>query len=142
MPIETVQRYNPKHKLPLYTQISLPGHNDWNVGERYNIRVEDPDRQQEKGGMGAYNHLHESVLVCKEHMKYGDLSRILFGFDANTTSKSEAEERTFPKPDEVDEDTDIVLLVFMRLDKVKEFVSSGLEAIEPGFSKEHAEGNG
>lgn len=142
MPIETVERYTPKHKLPIYTKIGLPGHNDWEVGERYNVRVEDPKRREERGDTGPYNPLHEAVLIAKEQMVYGDLSRILFGFDSHTTSKSEAEERVFPNPDDVDEDTDIVLLVFMRLDKVKEFVSSGMDVIEPGFSKEDAEGNG
>jgi hypothetical protein len=142
MAIETVQQYNPKHKLPVYTHISLPGHNDWSVGDKYDVRIQDKERQKEKGGSGPYNYIHEAVLIAKEQMKYGDVSRIMLGFDAHTTSKSEAEERIFPDIEDMDEDTEVVVLVFMRLDRVKDFVTSGMDVIEPGFDKEQAEGNG
>lgn len=142
MPIGTVRRYTPKHSLPLYSRVVLRGHNDWTVGEKYDMRVEDPDRQEEKGGRGPYNYTHEALLVGKEEMVFGDVPRILLAFDAHSQKKSECMERTFPSPEKVDGDTEVTVLFLLRLDKTKEFILSDLEVIDPPFKKEDTEGNG
>lgn len=142
MAIETISAYVPKYALPLYTRITFPNHNDYDVGEKYDIRVEDEERQKEKGGKGPYNYTHESLLIAKEEVRFGAVWDILLAFDGHSKSKEEAIERIFPEGQLPDDDTQVVILIFLRLDRVKEWVESDTEVIHPPDSKSDYEGNG
>lgn len=116
-------------KLPLYTQIDDPRFNTYDVGEVYQIRIEDEERADETDQDGPFNYVHDALLVAKQEMKLGDLPGPLLGFDLNAQSASEAEDR-YP-PGGTDDNRDVVLLVYLRLDKAKEFVSQNpMESLE------------
>ena len=134
--------YSPKHALPIYTKITPEGFNDYTVGDKYDMRIDDSDRQNEKGGEGPYNYVHECLLISKEVMEFGDVPDILIAFDGYSKSREEALERISPGDTPIENDRVIELLVFLRLDKAKEFIEEGHTPIEYPFRKEDVEGNG
>lgn len=142
MAIDSMKSYYPKLALPVYTKITDPKMNEYEIGEKYDIRIRDSERQEEKGGEGVYNYIHEALLVAKRETTFGELEDILIAFDAHTPSRETAIQRMFPSPEDVDDDKEVILAVFLRLDMVKEFVEDGPDAIHKTFSKEATEGNG
>lgn len=144
MPIDELINYWPKTKLPVYTKIADPKYNDFQIGHEYEMRIEDPKRVEEKGDSGPYNYVHECILIAKEEMKLGKLPGLLLAFDTHTQEKEKALKRLSPGEELWNDDTDIVLLIFLRKDIAKEFVLSDMETLEgedvtSEFSKEDAE---
>lgn len=139
MAIETLQAYNPKHTLPIYTKITRDRQNDYRVGDEYEMRVEDPDRAEEKDGRPPFNYTHEAVLVAKEETELGEIPPALMAFDAHTKSRSEAVDRISIGSNKWGKDEEVVLLIFARTDKIQEFVTSEMEVIDPELSKEDYE---
>jgi len=129
MPTDSSREYFPKLKLPLYTQITDPLRNAYDVGEVYEIRIEDPDRAEETDQDGPFNYVHKALLVAKEETTLGEIPGPLFAFDLNVKSPSEVEER-YP-PGGTGDDRQVAVLVFLRLDKAKEFVmDNSIESID------------
>lgn len=146
MPIDELSKYWPKIKLPLYTKITDPRFNDFTVGEEYDIRIEDPDRVEEKDGSGPYNYIHECILIAKEKLTISELPGLVLAFDAHSRNKNKALKRISPDNEKWDNDKEIVLLIFLRKDAVKEYVTSDIEVLEDKditeeFNKEDAENN-
>ena len=135
MGIETVQWYHPKHKLPLYTRVTSPNQNSYECGETYEIRIEDENRATEKGDKPPYNYTHEAILVGEWSVKLSELPAELLAFDTNTTSKREALQRLLSDEPPYPSDKKMVVLTFLRKDKVQEFVKSGAESIPDDFNK-------
>lgn len=142
MPIDHMNRYYPKLALPLYTKIADPKMNEYNVGEKYDIRLEDRERQHERGGTGPFNYIHEALLIMKEETTWGEIDDIVIAFDSHSVKRSEAEKRLFPHLEKVEDDYGVEFCIFLRLDMVKDFVEEGPGAIHETFSKEAVEGNG
>lgn len=141
MAIETENAYYPKHKYPIWPKITTPQMNDYTVGNKYDIRIEDKQRQRENGGAGPYNYAHEAILIHREDTVYGKVPPIIIAFASNTKSATKASKRLCPGEGKFKEDDDVVLLLFARLDVMKDVVEG--EDIIPGdFSKEDVEGNG
>ena len=141
MAIETIQDYNQKYQLPVYTEVALPEHNDYELGEKYDIRVEDSERQKEKGGKGPYNYIHESILIAKRRCLFGELEDVTLAFNARTQSRNEAVKDLSPG-EPLEDDREVVLLVFLRLDKVEGWVMGDFTPIDPDNPTEAQEGNG
>lgn len=142
MAIDTLRGYVPKLALPLYTRITREHQNDYEVGKKYSMRVDDEQRQQEKGGKGPYNYTHEAILVAKEHMTLDEIPDILLAFEAHTSSRSEAIDWLSPSEGSYDDEEELVVLLFLRLDKAVEWVRSGGQSQLPPFTVEDYEGNG
>lgn len=140
MAIETTAAYVPKFQLPMYTMIRDPRFNDYRVGDKYDIRIEDEERQEEKGGSGPYSYIHQALLVGKQEYEYGMLPDVLMAFDAHTKSRKDAREFICPG-DDCDEDRTFVVLFFVRLDKIPEWIQGEAERINPREGKEPCEGN-
>lgn len=120
MPIEEITGYYPKMALPLYTRIADPKHNQYDVGEVYDIRVEDHERAKETGQDGPFNYVHEAILVAKEEMEVGEIPGPLLAFDLHTAEPSKVDERL--PPGDSNKGRELIILVFLRLDMAKEFV--------------------
>lgn len=141
MVIETVRDWNQKLQLPVYTRISTPKQNDYTVGEKYDIRVEDKERQSELGGKGPFRYAHECLLIAKEEYPLAEVPDELLAFDADKASKSEAVAEVMAASDYEDSDL-VVVLVFLRLDKTKDWVLKEFTPIDPENGIESQEGNG
>lgn len=141
MAIDTLKSYVPKLALPLFTRIIPPEHNDYRVGNKYDMRIEDRERQQETGGRGNYYYVNECLLVGKEETTFGELDDLLMAFDAHTKSRGEAERFISPGDKIMDDEREVVVLFFLRTDKAMEWIQSEAETIEPPTSVEEFESN-
>lgn len=130
---DTIAYPGPKHCLPVYTAIKHPMHNDYSLGEVYEMNIEEPDRAKDRGQKPPYNHVHDSLLIAKRRCKVEDIDDILLAFDKDTRDKDEAVERIHSH------DGEAVILVFLRLDKAKGMVTEGLEAVHETMTKEDIE---
>lgn len=133
MAIESVARWHPKLALPLYTKITHPRRNDYQIGTVYEVRIEDPDRAKERGQHPPFNYIHESLLIHKEEMDLDDIPDILLAFDTGERSRESAYDSI------IHDDGRVVFLVFLRLDKAKGVVTDGLEAVHKELTKEATE---
>jgi len=80
--------------------------------------------------------------VGKEKCEYQDLPDILIAFLGNAKKRNLAEWNvSFPMPP-FDDDREVLLLTFLRLDKAKEYVENDEDVIYPSMDKSAAEGNG
>lgn len=144
MPIDELVKYWPKIKLPVYTKITDPKYNDFDVGNEYRMRIEDPERLEEKDESGPYNYIHECILIAKEETQLSELSNLLIAFDAHTRDRDNALYRLGSDNETWGDDKNVVLLVFLRKDAAKEFITSDIEILEAqnvteDFTKEDAE---
>lgn len=135
MPIETMSGYYPKMALPLYTKITDPKYNTFDVGEVYDMRVEDVRRSKEKEEGAPFNYTHQSLLVAKRELNVGEVEGPLLAFDTHTTDPREAGDRLVPGDTPIDRD--LVLLVFLRLDMAEKFV----EDYEAVFTEKMKDGH-
>ena len=142
MAIDTLKHYHPLHQYPVYLKLVPPRQNAYDVGEKYDMRLEDPERQEEKGGDGAFNYAHEALLVSVEEYKFGDVPNMLIALLGNSKSRTEALGNVCIGDEPYPEDEEVLLLTFLRLDKVKEFVENDKDIIPPQMSKKSIEGNG
>lgn len=142
MGIDTLPHYNPMYQYPFYLKLIPPEHNDYKVGSKYDMRVEDGERQRDKGGSGPYRYIHEAVLIGKQEYKFEDVPNILIAVLGDSKSRSEALERITPKGTPYPDDRELVLLTFLRLDAAKDFVENDKDIIPSDMSKESVEGNG
>lgn len=130
MGIDSTLAYWPSMQLPVYTKITDPKFNNYTLGETYEIRIEDGDRAEE----GPYNYVHDAILIGKWKCKLDEIPDILLALTFYTKSKNEALNNLEISGDNV------VVLCFMRNDKVKEFIGKEYETIFPdNFSKEDVE---
>mgnify|MGYP006273315255 CR=1 FL=1 len=141
MPIDTEKAYTPQMNLPVYLKLVPPRHNDYEVNKKYDIRVADPDRQDEKGGDGPYNYAHECLCVGTQELKWREVSDALLALLGHTPSRSEAIETVCVGGEEYEDSRDLLLVTFLRLDRTKEWVTNSEEVIEPPFTVEDYEGN-
>lgn len=144
MPIDELINYWPKTKLPIYTKITDPRYNDFEIANEYEMRIDDAQRVEQKGESGPYNYIHECILIAKEETTLGKLPALLLAFDVHTRNKEEALKRLSPGDEHWTDDTEVVLLVFLRKDIAKKFVMSDMEVLEgmdttTEFTKEDAE---
>jgi hypothetical protein len=139
MAIETIEWYHPKHKLPIYTRIVPPEQNSYEVGDTYEIRIEDPKRAEEKGDKRPYNYTHEAILIGVWSLTVSEIPGMLLALDANTSSRQEALNRTVPGSEPYPEDREMAVLTFLRKDAAKEFVLNEEESIPDKFNKEVTE---
>lgn len=139
MAIETVKWYHPQMRLPLWAKLEVKERNLYKVGKTYDIRVKDIQRQEEQGGEGPYNYTHQSVLVAKREVKYGDIDPVMLALLGNHKNPEEVKDRLSLGIDGDIEDEELVLLIFMRIDKAKEMVVSDDEIIVGSFVKEEVE---
>lgn len=133
MSIDTLPQWNPKYALPIYTRITHPRRNDYRVGEVYQMRIEDPERARELGQKPPFVYLHEAMLVSMQTMNIDQVPDIILAFDQNTSSKSNALDSI------ITDDGEIVMLIFLRLDKAKGLVTDGLEAVHQNMSRKAVE---
>lgn len=123
MPTLTVDKYYEKLALPMYTAISTQEHMHIEQNEVYDVRLEIERREE-------YVHLHKALLLgdMVAH-SVEDIPNILIAFNYETRDEDEALEKLRKY---VEADRKIQVLVFLRLDRVKEFVLQGREAITTG----------
>lgn len=128
MAIDTLSSLHPKFSLPVYTKITYERRNDYEVGNIYEIRVEDTDRADKP----PYNYIHEAILISKRKIDIGDISDILLAFDTLTRSRDEA-------IDKLPDKEDMILLIFLRIDMAKRMVMKGYEGLETEMLKDMME---
>lgn len=133
MAIDTISSLHPKLALPLYTKITHPRMNDYKVGEVYEMRLNDPERARERGQKGPLHYVHECMLLSMQQMDIEQVPDILLAFDQLTTSRSEALD-SIP-----DDNGEVVILIFLRLDVAKGIVTDGIEAVHETFNREALE---
>lgn len=114
-------------------RIEPADHYNREVGEVYEVKVED----SEGSDRGPYNEVHEAELIAERSMEWRQVSPLLLAYQGFSKSKSEAIERICPNGEEPEPDREVSLLVFLRLDKAKEFVASDVDVIPGDFQKEH-----
>lgn len=136
MAIDTIEQWHPKLALPLYTKITDPRQNDYTVGQVYEMRILDPDRARDRDQKGPYNYVHEAMLISMTTMDLEQVPDILLGFDQLTRSRSDALDSI------TDNNGEIVMLIFLRLDVAKGIVTDGLETVHKTMSKEATEDDG
>lgn len=108
MGIDTLSHKKECITLPLYPVISSPRHNDYTVGEEYDVRLtKDADLE----------YAHKVKLVAKVEKKLEDIDPYVLALATGEESPSAAY-KTIP----FDEDQDILVLYYLRMDKVEEFV--------------------
>lgn len=141
MPIDTEEVYTPQMNLPVYLKLIPPEHNNYEMNKKYDIRIPDAQRQDEKGGDGPYNYAHECLCVGTQELTWSEVSDVLLAVLAHTPSRSEAIETICIGDGEYDGTRELVLVTFIRLDRAKAWVENGEEVIEPPFTVEDYEGN-
>lgn len=139
MAIDTFSMYHPKMSLPVYTKVTDPRHNDYQIGNVYEMRIDDEARAKKRNIKGPHNWLHEALLIAKRDCKFGELEDVILAFDAKTKSREEAIERISPDIATWPDDKEVCLLIFLRVDKAKEFVTSEQDIIPMTFRKDDAE---
>lgn len=124
MAIETVTQYNPSYTLPLYIVIKRANRaENGDVGDKFDIRIEDKERQDEKGGKGPYNYMHESILIAQRICKWRELKDITKAYLAHSRDREDVHSFTHPSEDgEWKEDDEVMLRVFIRLDAARDFI--------------------
>lgn len=133
MGIETLRWYHPLYNSPVYIKLGFPQHNDYKVGESYDMRVAD----SEKSGGEAYSYPHKAILVGKEEYVAEDLPDLLVAVLANTRSKGDALQMLNPTDKPLPPDREVLLLTYLREDKAKELVTSDIEIIPDDNRKEN-----
>lgn len=141
MPISTENEYVPQMALPSYLKLIPPEHNDYEVNKKYDVRIPDHERQDEKGGDGPYNYAHECLCVGIQELKWREVSDVLLAFLGHTDSRSEAIKTVCVGGEEYDEDRDLILVTFLRLQRTKDWIDNGEDVVEPPFTVEDYEGN-
>lgn len=141
MPIDTEEVYTPQMNLPVYLKLIPPEHNNYEMNKKYDIRIPDAQRQDEKGGDGPYNYAHECLCVGTQELTWSEVSDVLLAVLAHTPSRSEAIETICIGDGEYDGTRELVLVTFIRLDRAEAWVENGEEVIEPPFTVEDYEGN-
>lgn len=141
MALDTMSGYLEKLGLPLYIKISTQGHNSWEIGKKYDIRIEDPERQEEKGGEGRYVYVHEALLIgVSEAETVEDIPDIVLAFNSCTRDRDKALEHI---KSYIESEENLYILFLLRLDMAKEFIVDGLDSIPREVDvKEATEGNG
>lgn len=155
----TYNEYLPTHILPIYIHIEPHPGNElvekWWPGKHHQVRVEDPERQSERGGDGKYNYTHEVLVVGSWVLPWSHISDHVKGFAAYTQSEDEAlryanqhmkhggkSSRETHKKSVEEHDHKYLVSCLLRLDKMKELFTEEYQRIEPPFEKEDEEGNG
>ena len=141
MPIDTEEVYTPQMNLPVYLKLIPPEQNSYEMNKKYDIRIPDAQRQDEKGGEGPYNYTHECLCVGTQELTWSEVSDVLLAVLAHTPSRSEAIKTVCVGDGEYDDTRELVLVTFIRLDRAKAWVENGEEVIEPPFTVEDYEGN-
>lgn len=139
MPIETNSPYMPSHALPIYAKIQDPRINEMTVGEIYDIRYEDEGGNSPVRESNCFNYAHKAMLISKTEMEFGDVPPLLMAFVGHSRDGEEAMRRICPGNQQYADDRVIEILIFLRVDKAKEFVMGETEPLEPPFTKEDAE---
>lgn len=142
MAIDTAGEYVPEMNLPVYLKLTPPEQNSYELMKKYDVRIPDAPRQEEKGGSGPYNYIHECILVGKTELEWREVPDVLLAVLGHTVSRSDAVETVCVGEGEYEDDRELLLLSFLRLDRAQEFVQNGEEVIEPPFTVEDYEGNG
>lgn len=133
MAIDTISQMHPKLALPVYTEIVSPQSNTYEVGEIYDRRIEDSERAMERDQEGPYNYIHDALLISKRKINIDEVPNILLAFDKDTEYRNEALEKIHTVNGEV------LILVFLRIDKAKGMVLEGLESVHKNMRKESVE---
>lgn len=133
MPLHHMSSLHPKYALPVYTEIIDSRINVYEIGEVYEVIIEDPDRAMERGQEPPYNYAHKAILIDKRDIDLDKESDLLLAFDLLTRSRNEAMEKL------IGDKQQMVLLVFLRIDKAKGIVTDGLEAVHKDMTKESLE---
>lgn len=139
MAIDTVSMYHPAMKFPLWMKITTTHQNSYDLGNEYEIRIEDAERNRDKGGSGPYNYIHEAVLVGKWQTEVGDIHPIVLGFCGNTQSQKEAIQSIQGSSRGLDSSSKVYVLTFLRKDIAKEMILEGPDIIPNEFGKEEVE---
>lgn len=139
MPIDRLEAYRPHHALPLYIKITDPKFNQYDVGTVYDIQVEDTERARESDQDPPFNDVHKSLLVAKRELKFKDLHPLIMAFETNSRDTELAMDRIVGKGIQPEDDDNIVMLIYLRIDKTKDFIVEGGDAIKREFEKEDAE---
>lgn len=141
MPIETFEVYHPMMNLPVYLKLMPERHNDYQLMGKYDVRIPDAERQKEKGGDGPYNYAHECILVGRQEITWREVPDALLAMLGHTDSRKEARETVCIGEGEYDDDRELLLLTFLRLDKALEWIKEDTDIVEPPFTVEDYEGN-
>lgn len=132
MAIDTLRWYHPLQTGVVYIKLGFPRHNDYKVGETYEMRIAD----NRGGGSKAYEYPHEAVLVGKEKYIVEDMPNILLATLSNRKSKSDALEILGLRGEPLHPDDEVYVLTFIRTDKAKELVLSDIELIPDKHNRE------
>lgn len=139
MGIETVGYYNPLHAQPVYVHVRAANRNDLSTGEVAQIRYDDEGRAHDGQEGGAFNYAHEALTVAQRTVRYDALDPRTLALAGFTNDRQTAIERVFPGGKEPDDDRKLTVIVFVRMDKMKEWIETGMEPIEPPFEKQDCE---
>lgn len=108
MGIDTLSHKKECVTLPIYPKISSPKHNDYTVGEVYDVRLtKDADLE----------YAHKVKLVAKIEKKFKDIDPYVLALATGEESATDAKKSVV-----FDDDQDILVLYYLRMDKVEEFV--------------------
>ena len=121
--------------MPIYVKITDEHEHKYQIGKPYEVQVlANPD--EPKGTHSdRYQVIHDGFFIGKQVMKLEDVPDMLLAYAADTKSRKEAIERLKKKRRAWSEQTEIVVLFFMRFDKAKEMVMQDAEPEEPDLSE-------
>lgn len=139
MGIDTLPNYHPLYQYPVYLKIVPPEHNDYTVGDSYDMRIEDNDRQNAEEESGPYNYVHETLLVGIEEYEFGNIPPLMLALLGNSKNRGDALETVGIGEGGYSDDREVLLLTFLRKDAAKELVESGEDIIPSSFGKESVE---
>lgn len=114
--LTSVVGYYPKMALPMYVEIGYPEHDSIEVGEVHEVRVRDG---------GEMKGAHEALIVSAQKKALNEIHPYLLAFCAHTEDINMVRRRISPTDEKIDNDRDVYVVVYLRLDKVEEFVSNG-----------------
>ena len=132
MAIETHCVYMPQHALPVYVKLTDPRFNDYKLWETYEIRYDGEDED-------GFNYAHEAMLVGRTECEWGEVEPMLIALLGHSRDMEEAVKMSFPTGSVPEDDRNMAVLTFLRLDKTKEFVLGDTEPLGRTFTKEDAE---
>lgn len=113
----------------IYVKITIPEENDYNLWDEYEIRIADKENSDE----GEYNYLHEAILISAVEEYWSNIPALLKGYVAKTRKMEKVIEKIHPLGENgsFDHDDEVVVLIFLRTDKAKDFIVSDTNVLHP-----------
>lgn len=112
--LTTTVGYYPKMGLPMYVEIGYPEHDSIEEGVVHEVRARDG---------GEFKSQHNALVVSARKQRVRDIHPYLLALAAHSEDMDMVRRRISPTSEKIDRDREVFVVVYLRMDKVEEFVA-------------------